>query len=108
MPQKRSCIQGFMFHDAGASSCLYATQHHQLITGGKKGLIGIWDMRHTQRQINFFKAHEHPIKCMAIDPHEEFIVTGAVDGDIKVNKLLFILFKKNKNEMIQQIGLYNK
>ena len=107
MPQKRSCIQGFMFHDAGASSCLYATQHHQLITGGKKGLIGIWDMRHTQRQINFFKAHEHPIKCMAIDPHEEFIVTGAVDGDIKVNKLLFILLKI-KMEMIQQIGLYNK
>ena len=84
MPHKRCLIQGFTFHEAGASSCLYATQHHQLITGGKKGFIGIWDMRHTQRQIHFFKAHEHPIKCLAIDPNEEFIVTGAVDGDIKV------------------------
>ena len=85
MPHKRCLIQGFTFHEAGASSCLYATQHHQLITGGKKGFIGIWDMRHTQRQINFFKAHDHPIKCLAIDPNEEFIVTGAVDGDIKVS-----------------------
>ena len=67
------------------------------IKGGKKGFIGIWDMRHTQRQIHFFKAHDHPIKCLAIDPNEEFIVTGAVDGDIKVSKRssLFWTFSHN-------------
>ena len=95
MPHKRCNIQAFNFHEAGASSCLYATQHHQLITGGKKGFIGIWDMRHTQRQIHFFKAHDHPIKCLAIDPNEEFIVTGAVDGDIKVNDWKVFFLKPN-------------
>lgn len=35
---------------------------------------------------NFFlKAHDHAIKCLAMDPHEEFFVTGSADGDIKVS-----------------------
>ncbi len=28
--------------------------------------------------------HDSPIRCLALDPHEEFFVTGAADGDIKV------------------------
>ena len=38
----------------------------------------------SNRQLHCFKAHDHPIKCLAIDPNEEFFVTGSVDGDIKV------------------------
>lgn len=30
------------------------------------------------------QAHDNPIKCLAIDPHEEHFVTGSADGDIKV------------------------
>lgn len=84
MPHKRGLVQSFTFHENGASAILYAPQHHQLITGGKKGAIAIWDVRQ-QRQVHFFKAHDYPIKCLAIDPNEEFIVSGAVDGDIKVS-----------------------
>ena len=29
------------------------------------------------------------MKCLAIDPSEEFFVTGSVDGDIKVNIIIF-------------------
>ncbi len=36
------------------------------------------------RQVHFFKAHDHPIKCMALGPEEDIVVTGCVDGDIKV------------------------
>ena len=108
MPHKRCLIQGFTFHEAGASSCLYATQHHQLITGGKKGFIGIWDMRHTQRQIHFFKAHDHPIKCLAIDPNEEFIVTGAVDGDIKVSKRFNFYCCFSQNVKCQLLNIFLK
>lgn len=33
----------------------------------------------------FHKAHDHAIKCLAMDPHEEIFVTGSADGDIKVS-----------------------
>ena len=83
MPQKRGLVQGFTFHDSGASAVLYAPQHYRLVTAGKKGQIAVWDVRQN-KQLHFFKAHDHPIKCLAIDPSEEFIVSGSVDGDIKV------------------------
>ena len=72
------------FHDHGASALLFAPQHNQLVTSGKKGHVAIWDIRQ-HRQLHSFKAHDHPIKCLAIDPNEEFFVTGSVDGDIKVS-----------------------
>ena len=44
----------------------------------------------TQR--NKFQAHDSAIKCMALDPVEEFFVTGSADGDIKVNiNVIFFL-----------------
>ena len=78
------CFQGFTFHEAGASAVLYAPQHYQLVTAGKKGQVALWDVRQNKQQVHFFKAHDHPIKCIAIDPSEDLVVTGAVDGDIKV------------------------
>ena len=96
----------FACHDQGASSLVYAPQHQLLISAGKKGDVCIFDVRQrTLRhrfQVNikfnklktifhviFFvhKAHEHAIKCLAIDPHEEHFVTGSADGDIKVSLL---------------------
>lgn len=35
---------------------------------------------------HFPQAHDNnAIKCLAMDPHEEFFVTGSADGDIKVS-----------------------
>lgn len=84
MPPKRGLVQGFTFHEAGASAVLYAPQHYQLVTAGKKGQVALWDVRQNKQQVHFFKAHDHPIKCIAIDPSEDLVVTGAVDGDIKI------------------------
>ena len=36
-------------------------------------------MRHT------FQASETPIRCLAMDPEEEYFVTGSAEGDIKVS-----------------------
>lgn len=83
LPQKRALVQGFNFHESGASAIACAPRHNQLITAGKKGVVAIWDLRQ-QRQIHFFKAHDHPIKCMALGPEEDIVVTGCVDGDIKI------------------------
>ncbi|XP_046400831.1 dmX-like protein 2 isoform X2 [Ischnura elegans] len=83
LPQKKALITAFNCHDQGASSVVYAPQHQVLISAGKKGDICVVDLR--QRQLKHrFQAHDSPIKCLAIDPSEEFFVTGAADGDIKV------------------------
>ncbi|KAG8181368.1 hypothetical protein JTE90_008839 [Oedothorax gibbosus] len=83
LPQGKSMIAGFQCHDNGCSSILYASQNHILISAGKKGDICIFDVR--QRQLRHkFQAHDSPIKCLALDPAEEFFATGSADGDIKV------------------------
>merc|ERR1712096_479620 len=63
MPQRRSLVESYNFHESGASALLFAPQHNQL---------------------HSFKAHDHPVKCLALDPNEDFFVTGSVDGDIKI------------------------
>ena len=55
-----------------------------LISGGKRGSVCIFDVR--RRQVRHrFAAHEAAIKCMALDPAEEYFVTGSDEGDIKVS-----------------------
>lgn len=77
-------VTAFQCHDQGASSLVFAPQHQLLISAGKKGDVCILDVR--QRSIRHrFPAHESPVKCLAVDPNEEFFVTGAADGDIKVS-----------------------
>ncbi|KAL1453933.1 hypothetical protein WDU94_010234 [Cyamophila willieti] len=93
LPQKKALVQAFVCHDQGASSLIFAPQHQLLISAGKKGDVCVIDLR--QRVIRSrYNVHESPVKCLAIDPHEEFFVTGAGDGDIKVwsvsgNQLLY-------------------
>ena len=40
-------------------------------------------MRHT------FQASETQIRCLAMDPEEEYFVTGSADGDVKVSVVRF-------------------
>lgn len=93
LPSKKSLVSSFSCHEHhGASVVLYAPLNQLLITGGKKGEVFIFDMRQrTQR--NKFQAHDSAIKCMTLDPGEEFFVTGSADGDIKVN--IIPIFHKN-------------
>jgi WD40 repeat protein len=82
------CLTAFACHDQGCSSIVYAPQHQLLISAGKKGDICVIDIR--QRIIRQrIQAHESAIKCLAMDPSEEFFVTGSADGDIKVSGRLF-------------------
>jgi len=85
MPQRKSVIHSFACHENGGTSLLYAAQHQFLISAGRKGDVCLWDLR--QRTLRHkFTAHESSVavKCMALDPNEEFFVTGSADGDIKV------------------------
>lgn len=62
---------------------LYAPQHQLLVAGGKKGDVCIFDVRQ-RKQLHTFPVHDSSVRCMALDPCEEFFVTGSADGDIKV------------------------
>ncbi|XP_025837057.1 dmX-like protein 2 [Agrilus planipennis] len=53
-----------------------------LVTTGKRGDVCLIDVR--SRTIRHrFQAHENAVKCVAIDPHEEYFATGSADGEIK-------------------------
>jgi len=85
MPQRKAVIHSFVCHENGGTSLLYAAQHQLLISAGRKGVVCLWDLR--QRTLRHkFSAHESSVavKCMALDPNEEFFATGSADGDIKV------------------------
>ena len=76
-------FSAFHCHSDGSPALLYAPQHHILISAGKRGDVCIIDVR--QRQLRHtFQAHDSAIKCLALDPMEEYFVTGSADGDIKV------------------------
>lgn len=40
------------------------------------------------------QAHENAIKCIAMDPHEEVLITGSADGDIRVIFNLIKLYSR--------------
>ena len=79
-------LSAFTCHDQGASSLVLAPQHQYLISAGKRGDVCIFDVRQRTLRLKF-QAHESAVKCLAVDPMEEFFVTGSADGDIKVNSI---------------------
>ncbi|XP_055346416.1 dmX-like protein 2 isoform X2 [Paramacrobiotus metropolitanus] len=83
LPPRKAMVAAFICHDTGSSSLVYASQHNLLITCGKKGDVCLFDMR--QRQLRHkFQAHESGIRAVALDPTQEYFVTGSAEGDIKV------------------------
>ncbi|XP_017660447.1 PREDICTED: dmX-like protein 2 [Lepidothrix coronata] len=97
-----SLIHAFTCHDHGATVLQYAPKHQLLISGGRKGYICIFDIR--QRQILFtFQAHESAVKALALDPSEDYFVTGSAEGNMKVWRLTgYNLIHSFKNEHAKQ------
>ncbi|XP_021393136.2 dmX-like protein 2 isoform X1 [Lonchura striata] len=97
-----SLIHAFTCHDHGATVLQYAPKHQLLISGGRKGYICIFDIR--QRQSLFtFQAHESAVKALALDPSEDYFVTGSAEGNMKVWRLTgYNLIHSFKNEHAKQ------
>lgn len=83
LPRERSIVNSYSCHDNGASSIAYAPLSQMIITGGKKGDIFIFDIRQ-KIQKDHFHAHDSAVKCISVEPNEEFFATGSADGNIKV------------------------
>lgn len=80
----------FTCHDSGATVLAYAPKHQLLISGGRKGFTCIFDLRQRQQR-QLFQSHDSPVKAIAVDPTEEYFVTGSAEGNIKVNRVDAIL-----------------
>ncbi|KAF2892303.1 hypothetical protein ILUMI_13871 [Ignelater luminosus] len=83
LPHGKALVASFTCHEQGASSLVYAPQHQVLVSTGKKGDVCVIDIR-TRGIRHRFQAHESAVKCVAIEPHEEYFATGSADGDIKI------------------------
>ncbi|XP_006134554.1 dmX-like protein 1 isoform X3 [Pelodiscus sinensis] len=78
-----SLVHAFICHDSGATVLAYAPKHQLLISGGRKGFTCIIDLRQKQQR-QLFQSHDSPVKAIAVDPAEEYFVTGSAEGNIKV------------------------
>ncbi|KAM9860947.1 dmX-like protein 2 [Aulostomus maculatus] len=79
-------VHAFPCHENGATVLQYAPKQQLLITGGRKGVVCVFDIR--QRQLlHTFQAHDSAIKALALDAFEDFFVTGSAEGNMKVWKL---------------------
>lgn len=73
----------------------YAPKHQLLISGGRKGFTCAFDLRQRQQR-QLFQSHDSPVKAIAIDPTEEYFVTGSAEGNIKVNTVMSQYLQKEK------------
>ncbi|XP_063036223.1 dmX-like protein 1 isoform X9 [Melospiza melodia melodia] len=78
-----SLVHAFICHDSGATVLAYAPKHQLLISGGRKGFTCVIDLRLKQQQ-QLLQSHDSPVKAIAVDPTEEYFVTGSAEGNIKV------------------------
>ncbi|XP_069818776.1 dmX-like protein 1 isoform X1 [Dendropsophus ebraccatus] len=78
-----SLVHAFTCHDSGATVMAYAPKNQLLISGGRKGLICLFDLRQRQQR-HAFQSHDSAVKAIAIDTTEEYFITGSAEGNIKV------------------------
>ncbi|XP_045694004.1 dmX-like protein 1 isoform X8 [Phyllostomus hastatus] len=78
-----SLVHAFMCHDSGATVLAYAPKHQLLISCGRKGFTCVFDLQQRQQR-QLFQSHDSPVKAIAIDPTEEYFVTGSAEGNIKI------------------------
>ncbi|XP_037365371.1 dmX-like protein 1 isoform X2 [Talpa occidentalis] len=97
-----SLVHAFICHDSGATVLAYAPKHQLLISGGRKGFTCAFDLRQRQQR-QLFQSHDSPVKAIAIDPTEEYFVTGSAEGNIKIWSLsTFSLLHTFINEHARQ------
>ncbi|XP_049821296.1 dmX-like protein 2 isoform X4 [Aethina tumida] len=109
LPHGKALVVAFTCHDQGSSSLVFAPQHQVLISAGKKGDVCLIDVRALSIR-HKFQAHESAVKCIAIDPHEDYFATGSADGDIKIwgvtvpSVLLALPAEHSKSSFFKNIG----
>ncbi|XP_043103136.1 dmX-like protein 1 isoform X3 [Puntigrus tetrazona] len=78
-----SLVHGFVCHESGSTVLALASKQQLLLSGGRRGWIGVLDLSlKIQRQS--FQAHDSPVKALAVDSTESCFISGSAEGNIKV------------------------
>ena len=73
-----------MCHDGGATSLGYSRSRQRLFCGGKKGEVCVFDIRQFSL-LQCLQLHSSTVNCIAMNDIDGYFVTGAADGEIKVD-----------------------
>lgn len=71
-------------HESGAYAITYEPNSQLLFSGGKKGEIVVSDLRQRSTTMHTFTAHQSRIRSISIDPETKSLITGSIDGELKV------------------------
>ncbi|KAI8144673.1 RAVE protein 1 C terminal-domain-containing protein [Fennellomyces sp. T-0311] len=83
LPPSKAMVCALPAHDNGAYAIAYEAKRRLLFTGGKRGEIVVSDIR--QRSImHSFNAHTSRIRSLTIDETNNTLVTGSIDGELKI------------------------
>ncbi|XP_075692421.1 dmX-like protein 1 isoform X2 [Rhinoderma darwinii] len=97
-----SLVHAFTCHDSGATVIAYAPKNQLLLSGGRKGLICLFDLRQ-RHQRHAFQSHDSAVKAIAVDTTEEYFITGSAEGNVKIwNLANFSLMHTFLNEHARQ------
>ncbi|KAI9316513.1 WD40-repeat-containing domain protein [Dichotomocladium elegans] len=83
LPPSKAMICSLPTHDSGAYAIAYAQEKNLLFTGGKRGEIAVSDIRQ-QAVVHTFTGHSARIRSITFDKRTNSLVTGSIDGDMKV------------------------
>ncbi|XP_043915100.1 dmX-like protein 1 [Protopterus annectens] len=109
VPPYNNLVHAFFCHESGATVLAYAPKHYLLISGGRRGFVCVFDLRQRQQRM-MFQAHDSPVKAVAVDPTEEYFITGSAEGNVKVwslsthNLLHTFLGEHSRQSIFRNIG----
>lgn len=75
------CSSSYSGHEGPVLCIRY--QDNMLVTGGSDCTVRFWDIR-TKTQKKIQKKHNHWVQCIEISPCGKYVVSGAVDGGVKL------------------------
>ncbi|KAF9754352.1 Notchless like protein 1 [Nosema granulosis] len=75
------CSSSYSGHEGPVLCVRY--QDNILVTGGSDCTVRFWDIR-TKTQKMIQKKHSHWVQCVEISPCGKFVVSGGVDGSVKL------------------------
>ncbi|KAG1226117.1 hypothetical protein G6F35_003060 [Rhizopus arrhizus] len=76
-------VHSFPGHESGAYAISYEPNSQLLFSGGKKGEIVVSDIRQRTTMCTF-TAHHSRIRSIAIDTDRNALITGSIDGEMKI------------------------
>ncbi|RUS22784.1 WD40-repeat-containing domain protein [Endogone sp. FLAS-F59071] len=90
LPSTKSLVCALPAHESGAYATVYSSKNEQLLSGGKNGEITVTDIR--QRAVmHTFNGHNSRIRSLTVDYKNGLLLSGSVDGDLKVSVFLLKL-----------------